>query len=153
MKLFINRSLKLLGLGRQFGQIILSHFGYFQSIYQDPFWYCESMFFIHQQVIFTKNSAFISKSKILICKWDLNLGRDELGIQPSCVRSPCVRVHESWPKFVIIFLPVPFCALRPFKKYLCRQNTGHALEIWICRCSLFYRRELRASKSAGANSI
>ena len=77
---FFHSNLKLLGLGRQFGQIILSHFGYFQPIYQDPFWYCESMFFIHQQVIFTKNSAFISKSKILICKWDLNLSRDELGI-------------------------------------------------------------------------
>ena len=28
----------------------------------------------------------------------------------------------------------------------------HALGIWICRCSLFYRRELWASKSAGFNS-
>ena len=27
---------------------------------------------------------------------------------------------------------------------------GHALGIWICGCSLFYRRELWASKSAGA---
>ena len=31
--------------------------------------------------------------------------------------------------------------------------SGHAaLWIWICRCSLFYRRELWASKSVGANS-
>ena len=29
---------------------------------------------------------------------------------------------------------------------------GHALGIWICRCSLFYKRELWDSKSAGANS-
>jgi hypothetical protein len=28
----------------------------------------------------------------------------------------------------------------------------YALGIWICRCSLFYRREMWASKSAGANS-
>ena len=31
------------------------------------------------------------------------------------------------------------------------RNTGHALEIWICGCSLFYRRELYASKSASFN--
>ena len=31
-------------------------------------------------------------------------------------------------------------------------NPGHALGIWICGCSLFYRRELWVSKSAGANS-
>ena len=30
--------------------------------------------------------------------------------------------------------------------------TGHGLEIWICGCSLFYKRELWASKSAGAHS-
>ena len=29
---------------------------------------------------------------------------------------------------------------------------GHALGIWICGCSLFYIRELWASKSAGAHS-
>ena len=32
------------------------------------------------------------------------------------------------------------------------QSSGHALGIWICGCSLFYRRELWASKSAGFNS-
>ena len=31
-------------------------------------------------------------------------------------------------------------------------STGHALGIWICVCSLFYKRELWTSKSAGANS-
>ena len=31
-------------------------------------------------------------------------------------------------------------------------TSGHALGIWICRCSLFYRRELWVSKSAGFNS-
>ena len=30
--------------------------------------------------------------------------------------------------------------------------TGHALGIWICGCSLYYKRELWASKSAGAHS-
>ena len=32
------------------------------------------------------------------------------------------------------------------------QNTGHTLGIWICGRSLFYRRELLASKSMGATS-
>ena len=31
-------------------------------------------------------------------------------------------------------------------------GTGHILWIWICGCSLFYRREVWASKSAGFNS-
>ena len=30
--------------------------------------------------------------------------------------------------------------------------TGHALGIWICGCSLYYKRELWASKSLGAHS-
>ena len=30
--------------------------------------------------------------------------------------------------------------------------TGHALGIWICRCSLFYRKELWVSKSEDFNS-
>ena len=33
-----------------------------------------------------------------------------------------------------------------------RTNTGHALGIWICGCSLFYKRELWATKSASAHS-
>ena len=33
-----------------------------------------------------------------------------------------------------------------------RYLSGHALGIRICRCSLFYKRELWASKSAGAHS-
>ena len=32
-------------------------------------------------------------------------------------------------------------------------EAGHALGIWICGCSLFYRRELWASKSAGFNRV
>ena len=31
--------------------------------------------------------------------------------------------------------------------------SGHALRIWICWCSLFYRRELWASKSAGFHAV
>jgi hypothetical protein len=31
-------------------------------------------------------------------------------------------------------------------------HSGYALGIWICGCSLFYKRELLASKSAGAHS-
>ena len=33
-----------------------------------------------------------------------------------------------------------------------RADPGHALGIWICGCSLFYKRELWTSKSAGAHS-
>ena len=40
--------------------------------------------------------------------------------------------------------------LRWISLYLYR--TGHALGIWIYGCSLLYRRELWASKSAGFNS-
>ena len=41
------------------------------------------------------------------------------------------------------------------KMFILLHNTGYALEIWICGCSLFYKRELwdivlKASKSAGA---
>ena len=32
------------------------------------------------------------------------------------------------------------------------EKTGHALGIWIGGCSLFYKRELWAPKSAGAHS-
>ena len=35
---------------------------------------------------------------------------------------------------------------------ICLTYSGHALGIWICECSLFYKRELWASKSAGAHS-
>jgi hypothetical protein len=38
------------------------------------------------------------------------------------------------------------------KRHLLLIDSGHGLGIWICGCSLFYRRELWASKSAGANS-
>ena len=31
-------------------------------------------------------------------------------------------------------------------------SAGYALGIWICGCSLFYKREFWASKSAGAHS-
>ena len=35
---------------------------------------------------------------------------------------------------------------------ICFEVTGHALGIWICGCSLFYKRELWTLKSAGAHS-
>ena len=36
--------------------------------------------------------------------------------------------------------------------HLSGEGAGHALGIWICGCSLFYKREFWASKSAGAHS-
>ena len=51
----------------------------FCSILQHPVWY----------IISTKSKASMSKSQIFILDWDLNLGCKELGMQPSCVRSPC----------------------------------------------------------------
>ena len=35
---------------------------------------------------------------------------------------------------------------------ICNELSGHALGIWICGCSLFYKIELRPSKSAGFNN-
>ena len=37
---FFHRNPELLGLCRQFGQLILWDLGYFRPIYQHPFWYC-----------------------------------------------------------------------------------------------------------------
>ena len=52
---------------------------------------------------------------------------------------------EFW---VIKAIPFKTCLFQ----ILSQLQTGHALEIWICGCSLFYKRELWASKSAGAHS-
>ena len=71
---FFHRNPKLLGLGRQIGQIgrtISTHFGTVSPL----------------SIISTKNQAFISTSQIFIWDMDLNLGCKELGIQPLCVRS------------------------------------------------------------------
>ena len=92
---FFHGKPKLQGLGRKFGQInffviwgifcqsISTHFGTMSPL---------SMFSINQPLFLKKEKAFISKSQSFILDWDLNLililGRKELGIQPSCVRSP-----------------------------------------------------------------
>ena len=48
-------------------------------------------------------------------------------------------VFGSWKKQCIILKTV--------------HHEGHALGIWICGCSLFYKRELWVTKSAGAQIL
>ena len=81
IKPFFIETFKNLGFGKQIGQI---NFRAFWE-YQHPFWYSESLVhvFHYSTIIFTKNKAFISTSEIFI--WNLNMGRKELGIKPSCV--------------------------------------------------------------------
>ena len=54
---------------------------------------CESMFSIDQQLFLQKTQPLYLNPKYL--DWDLNLGRKELGIQPLCVRSPCVKIIKE----------------------------------------------------------
>ena len=63
---------------------------------QNPFWHSESLVYVfhYSTKISTKNQTFISTSQISIRDWDLNLSCKELGIQFSCVHSPCSRRHE-----------------------------------------------------------
>ena len=42
-KAFFQRNTKLVGLGDNFGRLILGHLGYFWPISQHSFWYCESL--------------------------------------------------------------------------------------------------------------
>jgi hypothetical protein len=70
---------KFWGIWGIFGQFISTHFSNVSPL---------SMFSINQPLFLQKKQAFISKSQIFIWEWDLNLGRKELGIKPSCVRSP-----------------------------------------------------------------
>ena len=75
-------------LGRQ----ILGHLGYFRPSYQYLFWYSESLVYVfHYSTIIStqKTKPLYPHPQIFIWNWDLNLnlGRKELGIQPSCVLS------------------------------------------------------------------
>ena len=58
-------------------------FGHFQPIYQHPFWY--------------------SESQIFVWDWDLNLGRKELGIQPSCGCSLCIGQQKNSHMVCLIY--------------------------------------------------
>ena len=54
------------------------------------------MFFIIQALFLQKTkSLHISTSQIFIWDWYLNLGRKELGIWPSCVRSPWLKLLSN----------------------------------------------------------
>jgi hypothetical protein len=58
-------------------------------------------------------------------------------------------------RFVIDFADVNFQISFLNEKYNAEEtriNSGHALGLWIRRCSLFHRRELWVSKSVGVNS-
>ena len=64
---FFHQNPKLLGMGRQFGQI---HFGalmVFLLIYKHPIWYCESlvMFSINQLLFLQKTQPFYPNPKYL----------------------------------------------------------------------------------------
>ena len=77
---FFHRNPKLLGLGRQFGQINFGAFGVFSANYQHPFWYSYlsplSMLSIIQPLFLQKTKPFYPNSKYLF-GIDLNLGRKE----------------------------------------------------------------------------
>ena len=66
------------------------------------------------------------------------------------------RLHHRLSKFDwSVFLnlkPISYFLSFIWLGFLSRIYSGHALGFWICGCSLFYKRELCASKSAGAHS-
>ena len=66
-----------------FGQFISTYFGTLIPL---------SMFSINQPLFLQKTKPLHPHTKYLFGDLDLNLGREKLGIQPSCVRSPCVQV-------------------------------------------------------------
>ena len=76
---------KFWGIWGIFLQTISTHFGTVISL---------SMLSIIQP-LFLQNTKPLSRSQIFIWDWDLNLGRKELGIQPSCVRSPWSKGTQS----------------------------------------------------------
>ena len=96
MKPFFYKSPKL--LGRQFGKVNFGAFGAFLIELSPPIlvrWVpCPCFPFLI--IISTKNQAFTSKCKIFIWDWNLNLGRKEFGIYPSCVCSPCPNTYSTW---------------------------------------------------------
>ena len=95
---FFHRNTKLLGLGRQFGQIILGALGVFLADLSAPI-----LVLSVPCPFFQNQPLFLQK----IWDWDLYLGRRELGIQPSCVGTrqslglkiqhtrPCLFIHIS----------------------------------------------------------
>ena len=64
-----------------FSQFISTHFGTVSPL---------SMFSINQPLFLQKLSLYIQISN------DLSLGRNELGIKPSCVRSPCSKLYDYY---------------------------------------------------------
>ena len=72
---------KFLGIKDILSRLISTHFGT-----ESPL----SMFSNNLPIFLLKDKAFVSKFQIFI--WDWDLGRKELGIQPSCVHSPCCKL-------------------------------------------------------------
>ena len=109
---------------------------------------------------------------ILTNKWSFNTFFFQLEIGKQKIYIYIISCRETWPDLVATIRPSctghkkmneltftvgdcvfgSFCLLLKWLNDVSLVNTGHALGIWICRCSLFYRRELWASKSAGVNS-
>jgi hypothetical protein len=75
---------KFWGIWGIFGQTIRTHFGEVSHFF---------MFFIIQPLFLQKTKP-LSTYQIFIWDWDLNLDYKELGIRPSCVRSPCTKAKE-----------------------------------------------------------
>ena len=70
---------KFLGIWGIFGRFISTHFGTVGPL---------SMLSINQPLFLQKTKPLYSNPpNLFIWDWDLNLGRKELGIWPSCVRS------------------------------------------------------------------
>ena len=88
-------------LGRQ----ILGHLGYFRPNYQQPLWYSE--FLVHAFHYSTIISTKVIRIPNICLGLGFDLGRKELGIQPSCVCSPCnfviIKLFLDW-SLMILFL-------------------------------------------------
>jgi hypothetical protein len=75
---------KFWGIWGIFGRTISTHFCTVSPL---------SMFSIIQALFIQKTKPLNPHPKYAFWDWDLNLGRKELGISPSCVRSPWCQPH------------------------------------------------------------
>ena len=96
------------------------------------------------------------KWRPLMCRQTLNPQAPGWGLGLYLVAAAALRPGQTccwfeyfWVCFVTLGM---FLNLHSFYWSANIPNAGDALGIWICGCSLFYKRELWASKSAGAQS-
>ena len=127
---------KFWGISGVFVRFISSHFGTSFIVWVHVFHW--------STIISTKNSAFIFKSQIFRLV-DLNLGRKELGIQPLCVRSPCVKIIKEnnelsscrpwFSDFLVVYYAGPCATLLNFLEYSFDNVTctGYLFLLWFNR--------------------